>query len=52
MQVIFWIDVSKSTSTVCELIGQSKNEMTITSDRPGFTLLIKGLAAFSINNPK
>ena len=47
MQVVFGIDVSKSTSTVCELIGQSKNEMTITNDRPGFTLLLKDLAAFS-----
>ena len=47
MQVVFGIDVSKSTSTVCELIGQSKNEMTITNDRPGFTLLLKNLAAFS-----
>ncbi|MBE5059144.1 Mobile element protein, partial [Lactobacillus crispatus] len=25
MQVTFGIDVSKSTSTVCELIGESKN---------------------------
>ncbi|NRO16673.1 hypothetical protein IMAU40093_01154 [Lactobacillus helveticus] len=29
MQVTFGIDVSKSTSVVCELIGESKNELTI-----------------------
>ncbi|NLD06621.1 MAG: Mobile element protein, partial [Lactobacillus sp.] len=27
MQVTFGIDVSKSNSTVCELIGESKNEL-------------------------
>ncbi len=47
MQVVFGIDVSKSTSTVCELIGQSKNEITITNDRSGFALLLKDLATFS-----
>ena len=47
MQVVFGIDVSKATSTVCELIGESKNELTITNDLPGFTLLLKDLAAFS-----
>lgn len=46
MQVVFGIDVSKATSTVCELIGESKNELTITNDLPGFTLLLKDLAAF------
>ncbi|RVU77521.1 IS110 family transposase, partial [Lactobacillus xujianguonis] len=47
MQVTFGIDVSKSTSTVCELIGESKNEFTITNDRPGFIQLLKELSAFS-----
>nr|WP_290079645.1 transposase [Lactobacillus taiwanensis] len=47
MQIVFGIDVSKSTSTVRELISQSKNEMTITIDRPAFILLLKYLAAFS-----
>ena len=47
MQVTFGIDVSKSTSTVCELIGESKNELTITNDRPGFVQLLKELSAFS-----
>ncbi len=47
MQVTFGIDVSKSTSTVCELIGESKNELTITNDRPGFIQLLKELSAFS-----
>jgi transposase len=36
MKVIFGIDVSKSTSTVCELINDSKSITTITNDRPGF----------------
>lgn len=47
MQVTFGIDVSKSTSTICELIGESKNELTITNDRPGFIQLLHELAAFS-----
>ena len=47
MQVTFGIDVSKSNSTVCELIGESKNELTITNDRPGFIQLLHELAAFS-----
>ena len=47
MQVVFGIDVSKATYTVCELIGESKNKPTITNDRSGFTLLLKDLAAFS-----
>ena len=47
MQVTFGIDVSKSHSTVCELIGESKNELTITNDRPGFIQLLHELAAFS-----
>ena len=46
MQVTFGIDVSKSNSTVCELIGESKNELTITNDRPGFIQLLHELAAF------
>lgn len=40
MQVTFGIDVSKSTSTVCELIGESKNELTITNNRPVFIQLL------------
>ena len=44
MQVTFGIDVSKSNSTVCELIGESKNELTITNDRPGFIQLLHELA--------
>ena len=47
MQVTFGIDVSKSTSTVCELIGESKNELTITNDHSGFIQLLKELSAFS-----
>ncbi|MFC0295319.1 IS110 family transposase, partial [Lactobacillus rodentium] len=47
MQVTFGIDVSKSTSTICELIGESKNEFTITNDRPGFIKLLHELAAFT-----
>lgn len=47
MQVIFGIDVSKTTSTVCELIGNGKNEFTITNDRPGFKRLIKELSMFT-----
>lgn len=47
MQVTFGIDVSKSTSAVCELIGESKNELTIANNRPGFIQLLKELAAFS-----
>ena len=47
MQVNFGIDVSKSNYTVCELIGESKNELTITNDRPGFIQLLHELAAFS-----
>ena len=47
MQVTFGIDVSKSTSTVCELIGESKNELTITNNRPGFIQLLHELTAFS-----
>nr|WP_265489580.1 IS110 family transposase [Lactobacillus sp. PV034] len=47
MQITFGIDVSKSTSTICELIGESKNEFTITNDRPGFIKLLHELAAFT-----
>ncbi|MBM6973931.1 IS110 family transposase [Lactobacillus gallinarum] len=47
MQVTFGIDVSKSTSTVCELIGESKNELTITNNHPGFIQLLNELTAFS-----
>ena len=47
MQVTFGIDVSKSTSTICDLIGDSKNEFTITNDRPGFVKLLHELAAFT-----
>ena len=47
MQVTFGIDVSKSTSAVCELIGESKNELTIANNRPSFIQLLKELAAFS-----
>ena len=47
MQVTFGIDVSKSTSTVCELIGESKNELTITNNRPGFIQLLHELTVFS-----
>ena len=47
MQVTFGIDVSKSTSAVCELIGESKNELTIANNRPGFIQLLKEQAAFS-----
>ena len=46
MQVVLEIDISRSTSTICELIGQSKNEITITNDRSVFTLLLKDLATF------
>lgn len=42
MQVVFGIDVSKATSTVCELIGQSKNEITITNDLSSFHSATKG----------
>ncbi len=47
MKVIFGIDVSKSTSTVCELINDSKSITTITNDRPGFLELLKDLKAFT-----
>lgn len=47
MQVTFGIDVSKSTSAVCELISESKNELAIANNRPGFIQLLKELAAFS-----
>ena len=47
MQVTFGIDVSKSTSTVCELIGESRNELTITNNRPGFIQLLHELTVFS-----
>ena len=47
MRVIFGIDVSKSTSTVCELINDSKTITTITNDRPGFLELLKDLKAFT-----
>ena len=47
MKVIFGIDVSKSTSTVCELINDSKTITTITNDRPGFLELLKDLKAFT-----
>ena len=35
------------TTTVCELIGESKNELTITNNRPGFIQLLHELTAFS-----
>ena len=47
MKVIFGIDVSKSTSTVCELINDSKSITTITNDRPGFLELLNDLKAFA-----
>lgn len=47
MQVTFGIDVSKFTSTICELISKSKNELTITNDCSGFIQLLKELSAFS-----
>ena len=47
MKVIFGIDVSKSTSTVCELINDSKSITTITNDRPGFLELLNDLKAFT-----
>lgn len=49
MKVVFGIDVSKSASTVCELIGESKNEFEITNDRPGFLQLLKELHVFTIH---
>ncbi len=49
MKVVFGIDVSKSASTVCELIGESKNEFEITNDRPGFLQLLKELHVFAIH---
>ena len=42
-KVIFDINVSKSTSTVCELIKDSKSITTLTNDRPGFLELLKDL---------
>ena len=47
MKVIFGIDVSKSTSTVCELINDSKSITTITNDRAGFLELLNDLKAFT-----
>lgn len=47
MKVIFGIDVGKSTSTVCELINDSKSITTITNDRPGFLELFNDLKAFT-----
>ena len=47
MKVIFGIDVSKSTLTVCELINDSKSITTITNDRPGFLELLNDLKAFT-----
>lgn len=47
MKVIFGIDVSKSTSTVCELINDSKSITTITNDRPGFLELLNDLKTFT-----
>ena len=47
MKVIFGIDVSKSTSAVCELINDSKSITTITNDRPGFLELLNDLKAFT-----
>lgn len=47
MKVIFGIDVSKSTSTVCTLINDIKTITTITNDRPGFLQLLNDLKAFA-----
>lgn len=47
MQVIVGIDVSKNTSSVCELIGNGKNGFTITNDCPGFLQLLKELRTFA-----
>lgn len=47
MKIIFGIDVSKNTSTVCELINDSETITTITNDRPGFLELLNDLKAFT-----
>ena len=47
MDVVFGIDVSENSSSVCELIGNSKNEFTITNDRPRFFQLLKALKIFA-----
>lgn len=47
MKIIFGIDVSKNTSTVCELINDSKTITTITNDRHGFLELLNDLKAFT-----
>lgn len=47
MKIIFGIDVSKNTSTVCELINDSKTITTITNDRHGFLELLNDLKAFA-----
>ena len=46
MDVVFGIDVSENSSSVCELIGNSKNEVTITNERPRFFQLLKALKIF------
>lgn len=48
MKVVFGIDVSKSTSNICELIGEGKKELLITNDRPGFMQLLKELKTFTV----
>ncbi|MBP2057438.1 transposase [Lactobacillus colini] len=45
--VIFGIDVSSRDSSVCEFVGQAKNEFKITNDTPGFTQLLKELQLFA-----
>ena len=47
MEVVVGIDVSKTKSNVCELIGNGKNEFEISNDRIGFKQLLEELAAFS-----
>ena len=47
MKIIFGIDVSKNTSTVCELINDSETITTITNDRHGFLELLNDLKAFA-----
>ena len=47
MKIIFGIDVSKNTSTVCELINDSETITTITNDRHGFLELLNDLKALA-----
>ena len=47
MNIVFGIDVSSRNSSVCVLIGDTKNEFTITNDMPGFKLLLKNLQVFA-----